>query len=231
MNVVNNVITIDGGARTGKATQATIISKLFGFELLQSGLFYRGLTFLCLRDGINVEKPNEVGDIVTTYAHRLNLTKGILMLDNIPFEISDLRDQSVTKHVSKVSAYDFLREAILPKQREQAVGVTGLVAEGRDMGTTVFPDAQCKIFLSVSIITSARREMALRKEKGENVSLFTILKEIQKRNQEDSQRHASPLVPAKDAFHIDLSDLTIEEVTRMIVLCCSRKGITPPVPV
>lgn len=221
-----NVLTIDGGGNVGKSTAAKHIAQVLGWKVLQSGLFYRGFALICSRAGIDPKNRDHVRQLVGSYSDHIHLRNGVLMFDDQVLKDEDLRSQEIRDIVSQVAEYNFLRQAVLPKQRAEVYGCRGLVADGRDMGTTVFPEAKYKIFLSADDDTCAYREVANRTAAGEKDISFAVIRDsLVKRNAHDSNRGVSPLVPAPDAFHIDTSRLTREEVVQAIILFCKGKGL------
>ena len=223
------VIAMDGGAQVFKSTVAEKIRKrLIELGLLvdkfESGLFYRSFAHFCLIHGVDPSNESALQKLVIQYTDRINLINGVITLDGVPLD-ADLRRVEVAAIVSKVSEHGFLRKAILPKQRLQAKVGHILVAEGRDMCTTVFPDARYKFFLYADIDTRASREYQFRLAKGEKVELASIKENLVMRDRTDSERHASPLHPAEGAVVIDTTLLTSDEVTTHVISSCVAGGL------
>ncbi|APC91490.1 MULTISPECIES: (d)CMP kinase [Francisella] len=213
----SKIITIDGPSGVGKGTLAKALAKYYDFKLLDSGAIYRLAALHCFKNNANLE--NE-GDVCKTLKN----------LD-INFKIEDdsvkafLSNQDVTKEIrteqigmlaSKVAAYPTVRAILLDKQREFATE-QGLVADGRDMGTVVFPQAQHKFFLDASIEITAKRRYDELKAKGQNPDFEKILADIQQRDFQDRNRKVAPLRPAKDAIIVNTSELSIKEVFDTVI--------------
>ncbi|MCU1754478.1 (d)CMP kinase [Pseudomonas helleri] len=212
------VITIDGPSGSGKGTVAGSLAKHLGWALLDSGALYRLLAFAAGNHG--VELDNE--ELLSKLAAHLDVqfvgaTEGkpariILEGEDVTQAI---RNEVVAAGASKVAALPAVREALLQRQRAFRE-FPGLVADGRDMGTVVFPDAPLKIFLTASAEERARRRYLQLKAKGDDVSLSGLLDEIRARDERDTQRAIAPLKPAADAIQLDSTELSIEQVLERI---------------
>ena len=206
------VITLDGPSGSGKGTVAQALASQLGWHYLESGALYRVLGLLAHRDGV---APNDVA--------RLAALAGGLMLsfrDGAVFlgdeEIGDqIRTEQAGERASKVAPLPEVRAALLDWQR-QCARPPGLVADGRDMGTVVFPGAQCKIFLTASAEARAKRRFKQLREKGFDVNIQQLVREIAERDSRDLNRSVSPLRRADDAFELDTTELAIEEVMAAI---------------
>jgi cytidylate kinase len=212
------VIAIDGPSGSGKGTIARRVAEALGFHLLDSGALYRLTAISASKEGVELTDAQAVARI----ARRLN----------VRFDSFDdgseriwLDDEDVTREVRKestgagastVAAIAAVREALLERQRafERA---PGLVADGRDMGTHVFPSALVKIFLTASAEERARRRHKQLKDKGMDVSLAALSRDIEDRDRRDSERSVAPLKPAKDARILDSSGKSIETVTQTVL--------------
>jgi CMP/dCMP kinase len=224
-----NVITIDGGADTGKSTTAKKLAETLGWRQLQSGLFYRVFSLICLRSNTNPGNEAAVERMVVNYSDHIHLVGEQMWFDDQPIK-ENLHSKEIGAIVSQISAYYFLRMAVLPKQRLCAENGQKLIAEGRDMGTTVFPNARWKIFLTANVDTCAQRELGRLKAKGDASLTFEEVKaRIIARDHNDSHRHVSPCVPASDAFQLDTSHLTEDQVVEAILGYCASKGLEVPV--
>jgi cytidylate kinase len=222
------VITIDGPSGSGKGTISQLLAQKLHFNFLDSGSLYR-LTALGARKR-NIDWDDE--DAVAEVARQLQVQfetggdKMIIRLDGD--DATDaIRREEMSLGSSKVAAHPKVRDALLDLQKsfQQA---PGLIADGRDMGTTVFPDADAKIFLTASAEERAQRRYKQLMEKGESVSLRALLTDIQARDERDSQRAVSPLKPADDALILDSTTLSIVEVLDRVLDYIAPKGITPP---
>ena len=202
------VITIDGPAASGKGTIAARVARSLGFHYLDSGALYRLATFAALKHGISLD------DAAALAAQAANLDP-VFDGEKILFEGEDvstaIRSEAVSSATSQVAAIPEVREALFNLQRRFA-RAPGLVADGRDMGTVVFPQAQVKIFLDASPEVRARRRQLQLEAAGKEADFEQILKEITERDERDRNRPVAPLKPAEDALLLDSTDLSIEEV-------------------
>jgi cytidylate kinase len=205
------VITIDGPSGTGKGTIAHLLSKELGWHMLDSGALYRIVGVAAQDQGVDPADPVELKRIALSMQVTFSsLFQGSIELDGS--EISGrVRLEESGALASRVAAVPELRAALLQRQHDFRQ-LPGLVADGRDMGTVVFPDAICKFFLTASAETRAQRRYNQLKDKEVSVSLPTLLRDIQARDERDSTRAVSPLKPAKDAVIIDTGPLSIDQV-------------------
>jgi cytidylate kinase len=215
MNLNNApVVTIDGASGTGKGVVGQLVARQLGWHLLDSGALYRVLAMAAMKH--HVELDNEPV---------LEMMAGHLDVEFIAPDIGShskiiLEDQDVTEDIrteilgnaaSKVGALPLVRLALLTRQREFR-RLPGLITDGRDMGTVVFPNADVKIFLTASAEERANRRYKQLKEKGIDVNLHTLIEELRERDKRDRERPIAPLRPAEDAVCIDTDNLTIEQV-------------------
>ncbi len=206
------VITVDGPAGVGKGELTRRLAEVFDFDLLDSGAIYRVLGYAVRKAGLALFDEESV----ISEAKLLDLSFS-LMEDGVHVLLggedvsSAIRTEEAGANASKVAAYPRVREALLKRQRDFAKG-DGLIADGRDMGTVVFPKADCKIFLDASCEVRARRRLLQLESKGVEASYDKILKEIEERDERDRNRPVAPLVPAQDALVLDTSELSIAEV-------------------
>jgi len=210
-----NVVTIDGPAGSGKSTIGRLLAGKMGWLYLDTGAMYRALALAASRDGI---APDD-GDSLGKRCQNLNLhfepgdPPRLLMADE---DISTaIRSPEMDMLSSRVSSVSQVRRAMTALQRKMALKAC-LIAEGRDMGTVVFPRAACKFFLTASPRVRAERRYRERKARGETASLSEVEANLVKRDHQDRTRSLAPLVPAEDAHIIDTSSLTIEEVVHAI---------------
>jgi cytidylate kinase len=216
--IVAPVITIDGPSGSGKGTIAGILANRLGWNLLDSGALYRLLAHAAGNHGVDLTNEEllkklaahlDVQFIAATDGHPQRI---ILEGD----DVSDvIRNEQVGARASQVAALPAVREALLQRQRAFQEA-PGLVADGRDMGTVVFPDAPLKIFLTASAEERARRRYLQLKAAGNDVSLSSLLDEIRERDERDTQRAVAPLKPAADAIQLDSTELSIEQVLERI---------------
>ncbi|WP_445261359.1 (d)CMP kinase [Pseudomonas sp. RL_5y_Pfl2_69] len=213
------VITIDGPSGSGKGTVAGILAKRLGWNLLDSGALYRLLAFAAGNHGVALdneallEKLAAHLDVQFVGATDGKPARIILEGDDVTHAI---RSEAVAAGASKVAALPAVRDALLQRQRAFQE-LPGLVADGRDMGTVVFPDAPLKVFLTASAEERARRRYLQLKAKGDDVSLSGLLDEIRARDERDTQRAIAPLKPAADAIQLDSTELSIEQVLERIM--------------
>lgn len=206
------IIAIDGPSGAGKSTLAKRLAKDLGFIYLDTGAMYRALALKVLREGVDLADDLKVAQLVGSTAIDLQGDWRALkvILDGVDVA-GEIRTPEVSQMASKASALKAVRARMLELQR--ALGQRGnVVAEGRDIGTVVFPDAQVKIFLDASAAERARRRCAELHDAGRAVDLNETLREIEERDQRDSERELAPLRKADDALVIDSSNATAEEV-------------------
>ena len=206
-------VAIDGPASSGKSTVAKIISKRFGYVYCDTGAMYRSVTWAALENGIDVSDTKRVIDL----ARKIKITFEPGQLDQRVFvdghEVTkDIRTEKIAANVSAVAAIPEVRAQMVEQQR-QIAQAGGIVMDGRDIGTTVLPDAQVKVFLVASAHERARRRYEENLQKGlATQSLDELEAAIKLRDQKDSTRKVSPLTQAKDAILIDTTSLTIDQV-------------------
>ena len=214
------VITVDGPGGTGKGTLGSYLANWLQWHFLDSGALYRALALAAERHAINAENVSGLvklaRDLDVVFKHTASGEGNAILLEGT--EVGDLiRTESCGNSASRIAALPEVRKALLDRQRSFRK-LPGLVADGRDMGTVVFPDAQLKIFLSASVKERALRRYKQLKEKGFDVNLPQLSDEINERDIRDSQRIVSPLRPADDAVVIDTTQLNIEAVIDRVVI-------------
>lgn len=219
------VICVDGPSGSGKGTLAQRLASHLGFHLLDSGALYRIVGFAALDQGIAWDDELSV----TQIARDLDVTfvtsdLGVRVIYCGRDVTEPVRSVRGGEGASAVAAIPSVREALLARQRELAV-VPGLIADGRDMGTVVFPDAPVKIFLEASATARAQRRQSQLQLQGEDVSLPRLLEAIEARDTRDRTRSVSPLVPAEDAVIVDSTDLTADAVFERVLSHVVAEGI------
>jgi len=214
MNINNiPVIAIDGPSASGKGTVAQLVSENLGFHYLDSGTLYRLVALEAIRTGTDLNDEGELENI----ARHLDVTFTDRKIKLGAEDVTDLiRYEIYGNGASKVAAHSQLREALLDRQRAFRK-YPGLVTDGRDMCSVVFPDATLKIFLTASAETRAQRRYKQLMEKGEDVNITTILKDIEERDIRDSGRSVAPLKQGEDSNFIDTTLLNITEVVNKIL--------------
>ncbi|MGF1908191.1 (d)CMP kinase [Vibrio kasasachensis] len=206
------VITVDGPSGAGKGTLCMRLANKLGFHLLDSGAIYRVLALAAIHHGVDLESEDALVALAThldvQFIAEGELVKVILEGENVSDE---LRKEQTGMAASKVAALPRVREALLRRQRAFVDG-TGLVADGRDMGTVVFPQAEVKIFLDASAEERAQRRLKQLQGKGLDVKFDDLLSEIKERDDRDRNRPVAPLRPADDALVLDSTLMSIDEV-------------------
>ena len=209
------VVTIDGPSGSGKGAVAAILAKQLGFSLLDSGALYRVLGIATLKANLELENHKAIRDL----AHDMRVVFGLSGADSVELNGEDIsleiRTDIGSDRASKIGAIPAGREALFQRQLDFRQA-PGLVADGRDMGTVVFPDAQLKIYLTASPEERAQRRYKQLIGKGIGAILVDLLRELKVRDQRDSEREISPLKPAVDAFVIDTTSLSLEQVVEKV---------------
>lgn len=208
-------IAIDGFSSTGKSTLAKQLAKRLSYIYVDTGAMYRAVTLFAMEnkfitsDTFYFEKlEKELPNIVLDFKFNTDLGFAEIYLNDFNVE-NKIRSLAVSKQVSKVSAISSVRRKLVIEQQEMGKN-KGIVMDGRDIGTVVFPDAELKIFMTASADVRAERRYNELIDKGDNVNYEEILKNVVERDLLDSTREDSPLIKAKDAIEIDNSDLSIE---------------------
>ena len=209
------IIAIDGFSSCGKSTMAKALARNIGYQYFDSGAMYRAVALYGMQNGIiadgkiDTEKLRSAMDnIKITFSTDENTQKPITLLNGTNVE-DRIRTLEVSQYVSPVAALDFVRTALIEQQREMGKS-KGIVMDGRDIGTTVFPDAELKIFVTAGADVRARRRYDELMAKGENPNYDEILANVVERDRLDQTREVSPLRKADDALLLDNSNMTIE---------------------
>ncbi|MBQ6395864.1 MAG: (d)CMP kinase [Atopobiaceae bacterium] len=219
------IVAIDGPAGSGKSTVSRELAKVRGLTYLDTGAMYRSVTVACFKHGVSVDDEEAVTELAKKIGIRFEGTgeEQRVLLDGEDVTV-DIRTPEVDRNVSAVSSYRGVRETMVEQQR--ALGAAGdVVAEGRDIGTVVFPDAEVKVFLTADARARAHRRCVQRA--GSDLAKDPdaicpsdleeqILADIIRRDEFDSTREVTPLRPADDATHIDSSNMSVEEVVEAI---------------
>ncbi len=206
------VITIDGPSASGKGTISERIAKKLGWIVLDSGLIYRMVALSAIQQAVHM---NDILKIVNI-AKKLDIKLYKQYKNYKGIDHDKIRLESVGEYASHIARYSDVRKALLGYQRSYLV-LPGLIADGRDMGTTVFPNAALKVFLTADIISRVKRRSKQLIEKNTPVSMQELSYIMQKRDLFDHQRSNSPLIAAPDAYVLDSSSLTIEQTVQTIL--------------
>ncbi|GAB5380615.1 MAG: (d)CMP kinase [Aliiglaciecola sp.] len=210
------VITIDGPSGAGKGTLSTLLAQQLGWHFLDSGAIYRVLAIASMHHQIKSDDESALVPLASSLDVAFETseqgTKIVLEGEDVTYSI---RTEEVGSVASQIASLPRIREALLRRQRAFREE-PGLVADGRDMGTVVFPNADAKIFLTASAEERAQRRYNQLKEKGHDVNIARLLADIQARDERDANRTVAPLVPAADAFVLDSTDLDINQVLEKV---------------
>jgi CMP/dCMP kinase len=223
-------ITIDGPAGSGKSTVARRVAAMLGYLYLDSGAMYRAVALKALEHKIPLENESQLVGLArethielkapTAEQEALGL-KNRVFLDGREVTVG-IRTGEVAQAASRLATIAGVREVLVAEQQRAGQG-GGVVMEGRDIGTVVFPDAELKIFLEASPETRAERRWKEHQEKGEHLTLLEVLQEVRERDKRDRERKVSPLVRAEDAVLIDNTAMGVEETARLIVFLANER--------
>ncbi|MDR1561961.1 MAG: (d)CMP kinase [Dysgonamonadaceae bacterium] len=213
------VVAIDGHSSCGKSTIARDLAKAVNYKYIDSGAMYRAVTLYCIENGLfegnrldEETLKEKIQQIHITFKHNQTTGKSDTFLGDRNIE-KEIRSMAVAEKVSPVAAVGFVRQALVRQQ--QAMGIDkGIVMDGRDIGTIVFPDAELKIFVTARPEIRAKRRQAELSAKGETITIEEVLRNLETRDLIDSTRKDGPLRKADDAITFDNSDMTIEEQNR-----------------
>jgi cytidylate kinase len=210
------VLTIDGPSGAGKGTVSRLVAKKLGWNYLDSGSIYRSLAIALQKTSVDLEDVGEIVKVAQAMALEFDCGDELIVKLNGADITSQLGLESTGSIASQIAALPDVRQALLKKQQDFR-RPPGLVADGRDMGTVVFPDAENKVFLTASAAKRAERRYKQLIEKEIDANLATIINEIEARDRRDMERKASPLAMAADALYIDSSDMTINAVIEEVL--------------
>lgn len=219
------VVAIDGPAASGKSTTARNVARRLGYVYIDTGAMYRAATLATLRAGVDPDDRHAVEELVAATDIRLESeSDGSLRVFLNGGDVTDaIRSRSVTAHVSAVSSYPEVRRRMVALQQQMGAA-GGVVLDGRDIGTVVFPDADVKVFMVADIAARAQRRGAELVARGDDVDLDGLRADIERRDRLDSTRATSPLVRASDAVEIDTSELSIEQQVERVIELVRRKS-------
>lgn len=223
------IIAIDGTSSSGKGTIASLLAKKIGFHYLNSGALYRLSAHLAIVNNIDINDHTEdnlnkiVSLIISESANVSFVEKQVIYKGHDIWPI--LSSQEAGNNAALISFYPPLRYAIRDFQRGR-IALPGLVAEGRDMATAVFTDSQAKIYLDASVEARAKRRLKDEEKRNSGKTYEMICEELRRRDETDKAHEVGALKLAPDAFYIDTSDMTIEEVLGECIEWCQQKGVT-----
>jgi len=217
-------VAIDGPAGAGKSSAARAVARALGYTYIDTGAMYRAVALRALEHGIGLDRPDEIVELARTARIAFEPAPDggqRVVLDG--HDVTDaIRTPEATRLSSPVSAIPGVRTVLVELQRQLGRG-GGVVMEGRDIGTVVFPQAEVKVFLTASDEERARRRQAERVAAGAAATLEEVLKEQRERDARDSTRGVAPLRPAEDAIVLHTDGLSLEEVVERIVTLCRQK--------
>ncbi|UQS86563.1 (d)CMP kinase [Nicoliella spurrieriana] len=209
-------VAIDGPASAGKSTVAKLIAKQFGYVYCDTGAMYRSITLKVIQEGIKLDDEPKIVSILdnTTIGFEPGQPQQLVFLDHQDVT-NQIRSEQVTNSVSTVAALPGVRKNLVDQQRKIA-SHGGVIMDGRDIGTTVLPNANLKIFLVASVSERAERRFKDNAEKGIHTPLKELAAEIETRDYKDSHRKVSPLIKASDAIEINTTQMSIQDVVTEI---------------
>jgi len=219
------IIAIDGPVGSGKSTVARRVAEMLGYIYLDSGAMYRAVAWKALRDGVPLDAEEKLTALAR--ATRIDLVSddgGFRVLVDGTDVTDAIRSAAVAQAASKVAVNGGVRTVLVAEQR-RAAACGGVVMEGRDIGTVVFPDAALKIFLDASVEVRAERRRLQYAQKGERLEFSEVLEQVRQRDRRDRERAVSPLVRAKDAVLVDNTAMSAEETARLIVFLARERDV------
>lgn len=218
----NLIITIDGPAGSGKSTVSKILAKRLSYLYLDTGALYRAVAYLIGREGISGNDEEAISQLLKGADIRLEKSEGGLQVYINGEDVTGyLRTEGIGLMASKLSALPLVREILLPLQRKAGAS-GGIVAEGRDMGTVVFPDADVKFFLDAGENERIRRRFIELSNRGDGSSYGNIARDMRQRDLQDTKRKTAPLRPHEKAVKIDTSNMTITEVIEAMLVIINK---------
>jgi CMP/dCMP kinase len=217
------IIAIDGPVGSGKSTVAQRVAEMLGYIYLDSGAMYRAVAWKALRNGLSLNAAEDLAELAR--ATRIDLVSddgGFRVLVDGTDVTDQIRSPAVAQAASKVAVNGAVRAVLVAEQRRAAAG-GGVVMEGRDIGTVVFPDADLKIFLDASVEVRAERRRLQHAQKGEAMEFSEVLEQVRQRDKRDRERAVSPLIRAHDSVYVDNTAMSPEETARLIVFLARER--------
>ena len=223
-------IAIDGPAGSGKSSVARLVARILGYLYLDSGAMYRALALKAVRTGVTLDDETRLEALAKethmelrapSPEHEAAGAKNCVFLDGVDVT-REIRSADVAQAASHVAAFAKVRQVLVAEQQRAGAG-GGVVMEGRDIGTVVFPKAELKIFLDASPETRAERRWKEHQEKGDRLTLAEVFDEVIERDKRDRERKVSPLLRAADAVLVDNTAMGIEETARLIVMLAQER--------
>ena len=217
------VVAIDGPAGSGKSTSAILVAQKLRYLYIDTGAMYRAITYLAIKKDLH--NKTDIINLAEKTDLKLDFVEGKTKVFADGNEITnDIRMPGVNERVSEISTIGEVRKILVHKQREMGKGDRGVVMEGRDIGTVVFPDADVKIFMTASIEERAKRRKKEYSEKGIDISLEDVKNNLQNRDRIDSGREVSPLTIAESAVEVNTSEVSIDEQVNIILEEIKKAG-------
>lgn len=213
------VVAIDGPSASGKGTVARRVAAALGFHYLESGALYRLVALASLRAGLGAQREADIAALAAALAAEFRDERTLLSGEDVT---EALRAEECGNRASEIARLPAVRQALLARQRAFR-RPPGLVAEGRDMGTVVFPDALLKVFLTASVAVRAERRYKQLIDKGIRANLAALSRDLEDRDARDAARSVAPLIPAADAVLLDTTALTIEEAVAQVLALYRRR--------
>ena len=212
------IIAIDGPVGSGKSTVARRVAELLGYAYLDSGAMYRALAWKALSRSVPLDSAEKLEALARDTRIDLEAAPGGLRVRLDGADVTEaIRSAEVSQASSKIAMFPGVRKVLVAEQR-RAGGQGGVVMEGRDIGTVVFPDADLKIYLDATVEVRAERRWRERQQKGDTIELARMIEEVHERDRRDRERETSPLVRAADAVLVDNTAMDVEETSRLIIL-------------
>ncbi len=212
------IIAIDGPVGSGKSTVARRVAELLGYAYLDSGAMYRALAWKALSRSVPLDSAEKLEALARDTRIDLEAAPGGLRVRLDGADVTEaIRSAEVSQASSKIAMFPGVRKVLVAEQR-RAGGQGGVVMEGRDIGTVVFPDADLKIYLDATVEVRAERRWRERQQKGDTIELARMIEEVHERDRRDRSRETSPLVRAADAVLVDNTAMDVEETSRLIIL-------------